>query len=143
MNGRDSDVLVLQADLEAAIRDKDKPEQILSSEQSEQASSDHESHAEKSAPLNAPLDEAKRPKTGFKDTRSKNLKPKTEEKYQRWYDEAKGIKKKGQWTRPTEIAKVIAKREIKRLKKKGVSLRGINATNIRRRLDDNFPGWSE
>ena len=143
MNGRSSDVLISQADLEAAIRGEGEPEQAPNSEQSEQASSDHEPHAEKSAPLNAPLDEAKRPKPGFKDTRSKNLKPETEEKYQHWYNLAQEIKKEGQWTRPTEIAKAIAKREIKRLKGKGVSLRGINANNIRRRLDENFRGWSE
>ena len=61
----------------------------------------------------------------------------TKQKYKRWYDLAQEIKKEGKWTRPSEIARAIAKRE------KGSGERGVNAANIRRRLDKHYPRWAE
>ncbi len=64
-------------------------------------------------------------------------KRKTRVKYQRWYDCAQEIRSEGKWTRPTEIAAVIAKRE------KDSKETGVNAKNIRRRLDQYHPGWAK
>ncbi len=61
----------------------------------------------------------------------------TQEKYKRWYNLAQEIKKEPNKTHPTEIASAIAKRE------KGSTERGVNALNIRRRLDQHYPGWAE
>jgi hypothetical protein len=75
--------------------------------------------------------------------RREERKQKTSEKYKRWYQIALEIKGEGEWTRPTEIAKAVAKRESKRLKTEKKHEKGVNAGNIRRRLDQHFPGWSE
>ena len=58
-------------------------------------------------------------------------------KHKRWYDLSQEIKGEGKWKRPTEIASVIAKRE------KGSTERGVNTANIKRRLDDLYPGWAK
>ena len=71
------------------------------------------------------------------ESRREKGKQETREKYKRWYDQAQEIKKEGKWTRPTDIAAAIAKRE------KDVKAKGTNAANIRRRLDEHYRGWAE
>ncbi len=71
------------------------------------------------------------------ETRREKRARETQEKYRRWYDLAQEIKGEGKWTRPTDIAGAIAKRE------KGSTERGVNAKNIRRRLDKHYPRWAE
>lgn len=84
------------------------------------------------APAEGPQSDAETPET----QREKRTRE-TKEKYKRWNDLAQKIKGEGRWTRPTEIASAIAKRE------KGSTKRGVNALNIRRRLDKAYPGWAK
>ena len=87
--------------------------------------------------VKAPPDAGPQSDTETPDTLRKKQARKTKEKYARWYDLAQEIKEGGKWTRPTEIAAVIAKRE------KNSMERGANTANIRRRLDYHYPGWAE
>ena len=61
----------------------------------------------------------------------------TQEKYKGWYSMAQEILSEDKWTRPTDIASAIAKR------KKSSTERGVNTANIKRRLDEHYPGWAE
>ena len=70
------------------------------------------------------------------ETRREKQARETKEKYKRWYKLAQEIKKEGKRTHPTEIASAIAKRE------EGSTERGVNALNIKRRLDEHYSGWS-
>jgi hypothetical protein len=135
-------VFLSQAHLETAICGEDEPEQPESSGQAESSSSNQDSHTEKTAPSATPLDEAERPEIKLQETPGEKRKRKSREKYRRWYDLAQVIKSEGRLSRPTEIANAIEKRETKRLKGKGVTEKGLNRANIRRRLDQHYPGWS-
>jgi hypothetical protein len=139
-------VLLSQTHLETAIHGEEELEQAQGSEESEPALSDKGPHPEKTAPsgqYQAHSNEAEQPEPEFEEGRRDKRKRETKEKYQRWYNHAQEIKDEGRWTRSTDIANAIAKRETKRLKGKGVNDKGINATNIKRRLDEHYPGWSE
>ena len=76
------------------------------------------------------------------ETRREERKRKTEEKYQRWHTLALEIRKEDKSAGPTDIARRVEKRELKRLKQEGVKEKGVNAANIKRRLDEFYPGWS-
>ena len=67
-----------------------------------------------------------------RESRREKGQQKTREKSKGWYDQAQGIKSEGEWTRPTDIAKMIAKRE-----------KNVTAKNIKRRLDEHYPGWGQ
>ena len=84
-----------------------------------------------------PVDEDSQPDDEAPETRKEKRARETGEKYKRWYDRAQEIKKGGKKTHPTEIASAIAKME------KGSTERGVNARNIRRRLDEHYPRWAE
>ncbi len=83
----------------------------------------------------APQTDAKTPEAP--ETRKEKRARETKEKYKRWYDTAQEIMAEGKLTHPTEIASAIAKRE------KDSGERGVNARNIRRRLDEHYPRWAE
>ncbi len=70
-------------------------------------------------------------------------KRKTKEKYQRWYEDSQEIKTEGKYTRPTDIAKVIAKKEKARMVEVGREAKGVTTANILRRLNEHHPGWAE
>lgn len=61
-------------------------------------------------------------------------KQETANKYKRWYEFAQEIRIEGKWTRPSDIARAIEKKE--------VDVKGASDRNIRRRLDENYPGWA-
>ena len=77
------------------------------------------------------------------ETRREERKRETKEKYQRWFELSQEIKAEGKYTRPTDIASAVAKRETARMKEKGIKEKGVNGPNIHRRLNDQHPGWVE
>ena len=77
------------------------------------------------------------------ETRREERKRETKEKYQLWFERSQEIKAEGKYTRPTDIASAVAKRETARMKEKGIKEKGVNGPNIHRRLNDQHPGWVE
>ena len=61
----------------------------------------------------------------------------TRAKYRSWYDRSQKIKADNKAHRPIEIAKVIAKEEIKAGNTKA------NAETIKRRLNEHYSGWAD
>ena len=70
------------------------------------------------------------------ETRRDQRHRRTLDRYQQFYDLSQAIIAEGIYARPTEIAKAVAKRY------EGPNEKGVNAKNIRRRLDEHFRGWS-
>ena len=65
------------------------------------------------------------------ETRKEKRARETQEKYARWYSRSHDVRREGKWKRPTDIARAVAKRE-----------ENANADNVKRRLDEFFPGWA-
>ena len=79
-----------------------------------------------------PLEKTAPQTTGRRQQRSHE----TEQKYERWYGRSQDIKDPEKPRRPIEIARIIAKQEIKAGNTKA------NAETIKRRLNRDFPGWA-
>ena len=85
----------------------------------------------------SPTDEDSQPDDEASESRREKQAQKTNKKHKRWYDLAQEIMAEGKKIHPTVIAREIAKRE------RGSKERGVNAKNIKRRLDEHYPGWAE
>ena len=59
---------------------------------------------------------------------------KTLEKYESWRSRARAIKVDDKSKGPMDIARQIAK--------ENHGVKGASAANVKRRLDENFPGWA-
>ena len=163
MNGRDSDVLISRADLEAAIRGEGEPEQAPSSEQSELAPRSEKSHPEKlpsSGQHQAHSNEVEHPEPEPQEGPRGRRKRWTEKKHQRWYELSQDFKRKG-FIGATQLARKIVEREKKdwkeerkRLKEKGQfkdldaeyikhQFWGLTDATVMRRLNDKYRGWAD
>ena len=85
----------------------------------------------------SPTDDDSQPNDKASESLREKQARKTIKKHKRWYDLAQEIMAEDKKIHPTVIAREIAKRE------RGSTERGVNAKNIRRRLDEHYPGWAE
>ena len=153
VDGAAGHVLLSQPHLESAIRGEEEVEPSQGPEKFEPSPIDKEPQPEISlisSPSEAHSQQAESPEPEAENDRREKQKRKTEEKHQHWLELSQQIKAEGKWTRPKEIASAIAKREKARINAsvraggtcKDSKERGVNAENIRRRLDQHYPGWA-
>jgi hypothetical protein len=92
----------------------------------------------------APGAQARQSDSENEEPRRKKKKRETQAKYQHWYNLAQEIKGEG-FIGSAAIASKIEEREKKRLKneKKSTNVNGLNADNIKRRLNHFYPRWAE